>query len=200
MREGLPMSAIYASLLAALVAQVKPVPSTPPNAGHDAKHQLPSVYELDSVWTNQDGKQAKLDALAGTPVVVAMIYTRCQSICPVTVEELKAMRRELPASLRQRTRFALFSFDSAGDSPARLKAFAQAHGLDHGWSLWTSGPEQVRELAAVLGYSYTRLPNGEYAHSNPIVVLDAQGAICSNVASPNNHPALLSAVAEAAGP
>jgi protein SCO1/2 len=45
------------------------------------------------------------------------------------------------------------------------------------WRLLRGGPDGVRELVALLGVIYKQDANGDFAHSNLITVLDAEGEI-----------------------
>jgi protein SCO1/2 len=137
-----------------------------------------SVYNLDSTWTNQDGKETKLASFRGQPVVVAMVYTSCQGACPMTISDLKRIEDGLPATVRSKVRFAVFSFDSKRDTPAKLKEFAKARALDVSrWSLFHGEPAAVRKLSAVLGIRYKKDKNGDFDHSNVISILDPAGVI-----------------------
>ena len=116
----------------------------------EAPQPLPgrSIYNLDSNWTTQDGTSVGLDALAGGPIVAAMGYTTCKDICPAIVADMMWVEKHLPADAAARVHFAFFSFDSAVDTPARLKAYADEHGLDPGrWTLYHGDEDAVRELS-----------------------------------------------------
>ncbi|MBS1963582.1 MAG: SCO family protein [Bdellovibrionales bacterium] len=137
-----------------------------------------SVYNLGSTWTNQDGKPIPLSSLRGKVVVATMVYTSCRSACPMTISDLKRIEKSLPDGARNSVRFAIFSFDSERDTPAKLKEFAIARGLDPDrWSVLHGKSGDVRKLAAVLGIRYKRSSSGDYDHSNVISVLDRGGAI-----------------------
>lgn len=137
-----------------------------------------SVYHLDSTWTNQDGKQTKLSEFQGKPVVVAMVYTGCQGACPMTISDLKKIEECLPAAARSQVRFAVFSFDSERDTPAKLKEFVKARSLDTShWTLFHGDPGAVRKLSALLGIRYKKDKNGDFDHSNVITTLDQAGVI-----------------------
>lgn len=137
-----------------------------------------SIYNLDSSWTSQDGKQIKLATLQGRPVVVAMVYTSCQAACPMTISDLKRIEDALPAATKNQVRFAVFSFDSKRDTPAKLKEFVKARALDTSrWTLFHGEPSAVRKLSAVLGIRYKKDKNGDFDHSNVITILDKTGAI-----------------------
>jgi protein SCO1/2 len=145
-----------------------------------AQRSLPSesVYQLDSIWTDQDSGRVPIGALKGKPQVVAMIYTSCQYVCPLIVDEMKKVEREFPQPLREQFGFVLFSFDPERDSASVLKAYAGKRDLDgRRWRLFTGAPDQVLELAAVLGVRYRKEPNGEFSHSAIITVLDRNGVI-----------------------
>ena len=75
-------------------------------------------------------------------------------------------------------RFAFFSIDSAVDTPERLKAYAEDHGLNSAhWTLYHGDDKAVRELAAALGVRYRRDASGEFDHSAIISLLNADGSI-----------------------
>ena len=138
-----------------------------------------SLYNLDSKWTSADGRTATVaEALAGKKAVVAMIYTGCSSLCPVIVERMKAIEEALPEAQRSRVRFVLFSMDSTYDTPERLRAFAQSHGLDISrWGLYRGDERAVRRLAMALGFSYRPDGQGGFDHSNLLSLIDAGGSI-----------------------
>jgi len=54
-----------------------------------------SLYQLESAWLNQDGAVQPLRALAGKPVVAAMIYTSCEFACPLIVRDMLAIQHAL---------------------------------------------------------------------------------------------------------
>lgn len=137
-----------------------------------------SIYLLNSTWTDQDGKTARLSRFQGEPLVLAMIYTSCKDACPMLVLDMQKIENSLPKQAREKAQFALFSFDPDQDSPAQLKRYASDHGLDttH-WTLLTGSDDAVRMLAAALGVRYQKQPNGDFSHSSVITVLDSEGEI-----------------------
>ncbi len=148
-----------------------------------------SVYQLKSRWTDQDGKSTTLARFQGKPLILAMIYTSCKGVCPVIVLDMRAIEKALPEQIREQARFALISFDAERDSPAQLKRFESAHGLDaKHWTLLTGSDDSVRMLAAVLGLRYVKVPNGEFAHSSVITVLDSKGNIQHQQTGLKKHP------------
>jgi protein SCO1/2 len=137
-----------------------------------------SVYQLDATWTTDADGPCKLAALRGQPVMLAMFFTSCGYACPRIVDDMKRIQETLTPGARARMRFVLVSFDSARDTVAVLRAYREAHGLGTaGWTLLRGAPEDVRELAAVLGVRYKQNANGMFNHSNLITVLNPEGEI-----------------------
>ena len=137
-----------------------------------------SLFLLDSTWTSDTGRQVKLGVLRGKPQVVAMFFASCQFTCPLTVSDLQRIEAALPANLRTNTDFLLISFDSVRDTPTALKAYrAQRELSNQNWTLLRGEPDDVRELAALLGVIYKQDAKGDFAHSNVITVLNAEGEI-----------------------
>ncbi len=171
-------------LALALAAGAVAAPALAPSAGGGD-----SIYALESTWTDQAGKSMKLEALAGEPVLVAMIYTTCRAACPLTVQDMKAVERRLDPATRAKVRFVLVSFDPKRDTPAALLKLAKGDGLDLArWTLLTGRDDDVRELAAVLGMKF-RAAGAQFVHSSIISVLDAQGVIREQTAGVKQDPA-----------
>lgn len=138
----------------------------------------PSLYHLGGHWTDQSGREIALDSLRGEPVVVAMAYTRCKEMCPMTIQTMQRVEEDWFKHSAKPVRFVFFSFDWVGDSPERLKEYAESRNVD--WAHWTfyQGREPaVRELAAALGIAFMREENGDIDHGYAISVLDADGVL-----------------------
>ena len=149
-------------LLAALAAQ--PAPN--------------SIYRLHIPLIDQDGHAVALDQFRGHPVLVTMFYGSCPQACPLLVSKMKLLEQRLTPAARADLRVLLVSLDPERDTPAQLKALANAHGVDEArWRFTRTDDAHVRTLAAVLGVKYHRLNNGELWHSSVIVVLDREGQI-----------------------
>ncbi len=130
---------------------------------------------MESTWTDQEGKERRLREFAGKPQVVAMIFTHCEYACPMTLAALKKIEA---AVSRMPVHYLLLSIDPARDTPEVLKAYARRESLDPDrWTLLCADAGSVREIAAVLGIRYKQNPDGGFAHSNLITLLDRGGVI-----------------------
>lgn len=136
-----------------------------------------SIYRLEQRWTSQVGKTLSLSDLKGRPAIVTMIFTSCPATCPLLVSDIKALDSQLTKSEKAETQYVLFSMDPARDTPAALLQFSRKMKLDGRWTLLTSNPDQVRELSAVLGFSYKDLEDGDFTHSTTLYLLSASGEL-----------------------
>jgi protein SCO1/2 len=137
-----------------------------------------SIYQLESRWTSDVGREIRLGVLAGDPQVVALVFTSCEFACPIIVNDMKRLAAALPTEVRDRTGFVLVSFDPERDTPERLREFRHKMNLPtRGWTLLRGAPDDVRELAALLGVNYRKDARGQYAHSNLLTLLNAQGEV-----------------------
>ena len=137
-----------------------------------------SVFNITDNWTAADGKTFQLSSLGGKPTVIAMIYTSCQFVCPLTVQNMKRIERAVPADQAGKVNFAVFSFDPERDTPAKLTEFAKTHSITSpSWILAQGNAGAVRKLAVALGIKYKKVKSGDYEHDATISVLDSNGVI-----------------------
>ena len=137
-----------------------------------------SIFNLESSWTNQQDQIIKLEKLQGKVQLVALIYTSCGYACPRTIADLNRIEKALLKYKRDELGVVLVTMDPDRDTPARLREFAAANHLDADrWTLLTSQPDNILELAALLNVKNKMQLNGDIAHSNIITVLNTQGEI-----------------------
>ena len=184
----------FAPLREARSADTPPCCRTPLAAG---KPTDKSLYLLDSKWTSDVGRTVTLPVLRGRPQIVAMFFTHCEYACPILVNDLRRLEAALPAAVRDKVDFLLVSFDTKRDTPEVLGAFRKKEKLPvASWTLLRSTEDNVRELAALLGISYAPDARGQFAHSNVITVLNAEGEVAFQQPGLNAAPdALVTAIA-----
>jgi len=133
-----------------------------------------SLYQVESVWSDQLGAQRTLSTLEGQVQVVAMTYTSCEVSCPRIV----ASMRRIESDVDETVSFVLISIDPERDTSESMAAYADKMGLSsQRWSLLNGPADDVQEMAALLGVRYRKMSDGEFAHSNIVTVLDQNGAI-----------------------
>ena len=170
--------AITLSLLAACLAHGEEKPPCCREIEATAPLKDQSLYQLESQWASDVGREVKLGVLRGRPQIVAMFFTSCEYACPIIVGNMKAIEQALPEALRGKVDFLLVSFDVARDTSAALKAYRAKEQLALArWTLLRGKEDDVRELAALLGINYQRDAKGQFSHSNIITVLNAEGEV-----------------------
>lgn len=136
-----------------------------------------SLYLTDSDWTNSHGQKVRLGELRGAPRVLTMVFTKCPSACPMIISDMKKVEAALSPAVRERVRFTVFSFDPERDTPNTLSAFAKKMSLGTKWDLLVSSESNTRELAAILGVQYKKIPSGDFVHTNMLIAVDENGAV-----------------------
>jgi protein SCO1/2 len=147
-------------------------------ASFAASAELPgdSIYQLEAGLTTQDGKSVNLDRYRGQPTMVSMFYATCPHVCPTLIHSIQRLENQLEPEQRKRLRVLLISVDPERDTPAALTELAKRHRADLSrWTFAQPREEAVRQIAAVLGIQYRKLPDGEFNHSTIITLLDPQG-------------------------
>ena len=142
-------------------------------AAEDSK----SIFQLEHKWTSHQNKTYSLKDLGGLPAVVTMTFASCPGACPLMVSDIKSFDRQLSKKEKKKIKYIAFSIDPARDTPATLTDFYKKMKLDNRWLLMTSDADQVREMAAVLGFSYKDIGGGDFTHSTSLFLLSADGVL-----------------------
>lgn len=140
-----------------------------------------SVYQLGGQWHNQNNDTIQLGSLQGRIPVMAMIFTHCEFACPRIIADMKKIEKQLPPGKAEEVVFALVSFDTERDQPARLKEFAERMDLGENWLLLHGNAEEVRMLSMLLEVKYQKQAGNTFAHSNQLTLLDRRGVITAQV-------------------
>lgn len=144
-----------------------------------------SLFNLDKVFTNQNGENITLQDIKGDVKVISMIYTRCKTTCPILLDNMMKLDSLISKDVKGKVHFILVSLDPSRDTYLDMKKFGEVRGLDYSrWSLLTGSVDNVLQLAVSLGIKYKKEVDGSYVHSNLIIVLDK----CGNIVY--NHPGL----------
>ncbi len=148
-----------------------------------------SLYHLTSDWTNDEGESLRLASMRGRPLVLALMFTNCEFACPMIVNDMRKIEKSLSKKQRKGVDFVLVTLDPERDTVGALRAYRDKMRLaGSGWTLLTGGAENIRELAAVLGFNYREDEREQYAHSNLITLIDANGVVVHQQQGMNNEP------------
>ena len=148
----------------------------------DAKALNESIFLLDSKWETQDSKEIKLKDLKGKNIVMVMIFTSCQTACPLLVADMQKVAAQVSKDKLKQTTMVLVSIDPDNDTPEVLKQYAIKNKMDgEPWLFLRSDKESIRELANVLAVKYKKISPIVFSHSNIITVFNKKGEMVKQV-------------------
>ena len=147
------------------------------------KPVLPEISTINPFsLTNQFGEKITLNNMKGRPWLADIIFTRCPTVCPRMTQTLGELRAKLPPTLR----YVSLTTDPENDTPAAMKAFAEAHGSnDSNWHFLT-GPKGDLMRLAIDDLKLISVPNKEskrdspndlFVHSSLYILVDAKGRV-----------------------
>ena len=130
-------------------------------------------------WANDASETIQLNRWPGAYLVLAMFYTSCRAICPMTVGRMKLIEKKIERG--PAVQYILFSIDPENDKPETLKQFRRAQGIERAnWHLLRSTVEQSRKLAAALSVGFSDKPGNvelHQMHSRQLIVVSPEGDI-----------------------
>lgn len=142
---------------------------------------LPQIFKdtpkLDDFGTvpafslvDEQGRPFTEDALRGHPTVVNFIFTRCDTVCPVTAMKMQRLEEKSRDRKGAAIKFLSISVDPKHDGPAQLAAFAQRYKANPGrWRFVTGDPAAIEKL--VVGTFMSPMdPQGEMPSGAPNIV------------------------------
>lgn len=129
----------------ATAASAEPATRRPWGANH-----FPNVALL-----TQHGKPVRFydDLLKGKAVVINLVYTRCEDLCPLETARLAQVRQLLGQTRREQIHFYSLSIDPEHDTPPVLKAYAEKFQVGENWLFLTGRRSDIERLAKRLGLS-----------------------------------------------
>ncbi len=136
-------------------------------------------YDLDWDVLDHTGRALNMRELAGQPMAVSLIYTRCPNpnMCPLMTVLMADLEQRLAAAgLAGQARLVLISFDPTTDTPQVLRQYMTARGIDFSSAIGIIPPEeQVKQLVWEFGTVVSPVAGGLLGHSIDMFLIDAQG-------------------------
>ena len=135
------------ALLIIFTAAVVPAVIVPTLACRPAAPQLDDLGPVGAfALTDERGEPFSDAALRGHATIVSFLFTRCDTICPVTTMKM-ARLQDKTFDAGAKIKLASFSVDPAYDTPARLAEYAQRYHADPArWRFVTGPVEDMRRL------------------------------------------------------
>ena len=144
---------------------------------------MPGDLVPDQLLVDQDGVARPISSLRGHRVALTFIYTRCPlpDFCPLMDRNFVAVQKAIAATpALADVRLVSVSFDPAFDTPAVLKAHAQALDADPAvWSFMTATEDEIATLTRRFGVVVERDPASpiDITHSLRTAVIDPDGRL-----------------------
>ncbi|MGE5154733.1 MAG: SCO family protein [Bdellovibrio bacteriovorus] len=166
----------------------------PPTLGQGTLLAQPRPL-ADFALIDQDGRPYTLANLRGAWTFLAIGYTHCPDVCPMTLATFDAIERRIAESAsgdqsEPRPRFLFISVDPERDTPERLAQYVRYFNPAF---LGATGEEpQLRALAAQLGLLYARVEGQATAmgylmdHSGSVLLVDPQGRLTAIFSTPHD--------------
>lgn len=142
-----------------------------------------NIYANPTEWTTSTGTKLKLSTLEGKKTVLALFYTECRAICPMTVESLKGMEKALGEKAKD-VNFVLVSIDPRIDTPKKLDAYVKKHKIEN-WKIIKSDEAATRKLAGDLNIGFSDKPGGDVhqMHSRAFAFINEKGRLLGSLPS-----------------
>jgi protein SCO1/2 len=130
----------------------------------------PLAFEL----TSQSGEPVSARDLEGRIHVASFIFTRCSTVCPALVKQLKRVQ-----AAAGNVRLVSFSVTPDLDTPATLAAYGAREDIDPTrWLLLTGNAATVTRLAREFYFADDgRLPSGSLLHTEKVLLVDGAGRL-----------------------
>lgn len=150
--------------------------------GKGAYRELGETVPRFSLY-NQDGEVVSIDRLRGRRIVLNFIFTRCPvaTMCPAATERMAKLQRLAKEKNVAGVHFVSISLDPAYDTPAVLKAYAAAYGIDPANFSFLTGPESaVVDLLTQFGVLREKSET-VWKHTLATLLIDRDGRIVHRV-------------------
>jgi protein SCO1/2 len=122
-------------------------------------------------FTNQLGKDVSQNQWKGKIVVANYFFTSCPSICPKLMYQLE----KIQALSDKNVLINSFTVDPQRDSVAKLKSYADQHGVKSGWLLLTGNKISLYKFARtdlMIDATDGDGGPGDFIHSERLVLID----------------------------
>ncbi|NKB38101.1 MAG: SCO family protein [Gammaproteobacteria bacterium] len=129
-------------------------------------------------FIDENKNVVSIDDFRGKPLVVSLIFTSCHHICPTLTRNLAEIVDVAQVALGDDS-FSLITvgFDSANDSPERMRLYARERGIDDShWHFLSADEKTIKAFSDELGFLFFPTPRG-FDHLSQVSILDSKGVV-----------------------
>ena len=179
---AIAMTTIAAGQQLSVTANLAYKPAALRNVGIDQK--MGAQVPLDVPFNDEAGHPVTLRQFTGKPVILALVYYSCPSLCNMILDGVVRSLKEVNLNAGQDFNLVAVSFDPR-ETPemARGKKAAYVHeykrsGGEAGFHFLTGEQGSIGMVADAVGfhYAYDSMSN-QYAHPSAIMILTPQGRV-----------------------
>lgn len=149
------------------------------------------ISRTQNRFLNQDSVEVQFPEMTKNKItLMAMIYTHCPDICPMTTHNMQLIESKLSKDELENVRFVVITFDPNRDTPDVLKKFAEIRDIDFSrWSLLSGDEQNTKEAmlkfdikAVPADSSYDAEGNLSYyiVHTDRLSLIDQNGLLRKN--------------------
>ena len=194
MRKAL-IGSLVAALVAAPVVCAQPVGNPPPGDPASSKPGLLSKIgidqrlnhhvPLDLPFVDENGKDVKLgDYFGERPVLLALVYYECPMLCTQVLNGVTGALKTLNFDVGKEFDVVAVSInprEGPGLAAQKKAAYVERYGRPQtagGWHFLTGRDENIKKLAAAVGFRYAYDEEfKQYAHGAGVELLTPKGVI-----------------------
>jgi protein SCO1/2 len=124
-------------------------------AAPSPRERIRQLYFPNVVLRTQDDKPVRFydDLVKDKAVTINFFFAECEEVCPLVIANLAKVQRLLGDRVGRDLFMNSISLKPEQDTPAKLKAYAEMHGAQPGWTFLTGAPADVELLRRSLGFT-----------------------------------------------
>jgi protein SCO1/2 len=147
----------------------------PPKKGEIGRRES-STPAPKFALVDQSGRPFHFNPAARRLVLINFVYTTCPDVCPLFTAKLASIQRTLEQERRDDYLLLTITTDPARDTPAKMKAYAQAFHADfQRWHFLSGNREALAQVWKDFGVTVKDLGNGQIQHTNLTTLIDPKG-------------------------
>lgn len=131
-------------------------------------------------YADTDGNTVSLSGTNGKVRLLYFFFANCPDVCPPTTAIMSQVQDELKEDglFGKDVQFLSVTIDPTHDTPEALKEFSERFGADpEGWKFLRGDEQETFDLALKYELMAGKDKDGNFFHSNLIVLLDKKGQI-----------------------
>jgi protein SCO1/2 len=146
--------------------------------------QIGATVPLDIPFTDEHGRSVHLREYSGKPVLLALVYYQCPSLCNLILNGVLRATKRLDFAAGDQFEIVAVSFDPREDHtialPKMLGYVAEygRSGGTNGWHFLTGVDSSIQQLADSVGFHYRfDSASNQYVHASGIILLTPDGRV-----------------------